>query len=85
MKNIDSRFITSDFLMKYFPSPNRFHELSSKPPESTLAASEELYLAYKDSVNQQLQRNGKDQLSDYAISLIFTNAQGIVSLPRPHA
>ena len=53
---IDNRFITDGFLLKYFPSPNRYHEATSNPPINTLIVSKERYLEFREKVNQERTR-----------------------------
>jgi hypothetical protein len=66
-KGIDERFITDEFLIEYFPSPNRFHESN----HITLKVSKERYIEFKKRINQKRSRSGKEPLSDSDISQIL--------------
>ena len=79
---IDRRWISNDFLLMYFPSPQRYHELESKPPKSTLAISEERYLFFKKKLNEERKRSGKSPWSDSDITAFIKNAEGYLSLSK---
>ena len=49
----DSRYITNEFLLNYFPSPDKFAEMLTDPPISTLEVSKQRYINFKNSLNQK--------------------------------
>ncbi len=59
-KGIDERFITNEFLIEYFPSPQRFYESNYL----TLQVSRERYIEFKKKINQKRARSGKEPWSD---------------------
>lgn len=76
MDKIDTRHITPDFLLDYFPSPDRYQELFSNPPKSTLEVSMERYVKFKNNINQERARSGKPPLCDADIASVVKHAQG---------
>lgn len=78
--DIDKRFITDDFLLKYFPSPDRFNEITSNPPKSTLSVSEQRYIKFREEVNKEIKRSGHDALSDMQLATIIKHANGYLDL-----
>ena len=80
MENIDRRYVTPEFLLKYFPDPDKFHKLSSNPKQSILAASEEIYIKWKDSINKKRRKSGKPPLSDSDLVNIIKKSEGVVKL-----
>ena len=55
----DSRYVTKEFLLTYFPSPNRFHELINYSKTCTFDASKQRYVQFKKNLNQERQKSGK--------------------------
>lgn len=82
MDKIDKRFVTDEFLLTYFPSPDRFLEFSSKPPISTLAVSEERYIIMKSSLNQERAKSGKPLLSDSDLVVMIRHLDGYLVLSK---
>jgi len=80
MSNIDKRYITEDFLLDHFPSPDRFQELASNPKESTLAVSEERYIMFRNNLNQERARSGKPPLSDSDLAEIIKHEKGYLEI-----
>jgi len=80
MEKTDKKFISDDFLLNYFPSPDKFHELTSSPPKSTLETSKRRYEYFKRNLNQERARSGKSPLSDSELSQIIKNAEGYLVL-----
>ena len=80
-KKIDERIITPEFLLTYFPSPNRYQEMMANPPISTLAVSRDRYIQFRKAVNKSLQGTGI-KLSDMHLELIIKNIEGYLQLPR---
>lgn len=76
---IDKRVITDDFLLKYFPSKNGFHETDIGKLES----STRIYLEFKKNLNQERTRSGQPSWSDSDIKQIIEREKGTVELPRP--
>ena len=83
-KNIDKRFISNEFLLKYFPSPHRFKEITSNPPESTLVASEERYIEFRENLNNKRRRSGKSHLSDSDLAIIIKQGDGYIEYKPPY-
>lgn len=79
--NIDKRYVTDDFLMDKIPSPDKFCELSSNPPKSTLAVSEERYLTMQENINRALQGTGIN-LADSHLATIIKNMDGYVVISK---
>ena len=78
MNKIDKRFISKDFLLDYFPSPDRFHEKFTG--KSSLAVSEQRYLTFKENINKQRARSGKSYLSDADLALIINESIGYLQI-----
>lgn len=58
MKDTDERYITNEFLEKYYPA-------------ETLAQSREKYIKFKDKLNQERRKSGQPTLSDADLSQII--------------
>lgn len=85
--DIDRRIITDDFLMKYFPSPNRFKEAREHQEDYlqvTLASSEQIYCDFRDRLNQVRRARKERPLNDKDIFEFLETARGKVQLPRPY-
>jgi len=83
MKNtIDREIITPEFLLKYFPSPSKYHEQSEDNLLSTLEMSKQRYLKVKTNINNQRKRSGKSQWFDRDIVDFITQAEGYLQMPN---
>lgn len=86
METIDERVITDEFLLEYFPSPNRFQEAMQHPdfyPQVTINASKEIYTAFREKLNQERAKEEKSPWSDSDIKHLIETARGKLSMPKP--
>jgi len=79
-ERIDRRVITDDFLITYFPSPERYNEMCKA--YSTLAVSEERYLIFRKELNEKRRKSGKGPWSDMDIFEFITLSEGYLQLSR---
>lgn len=80
-KKIDERIITPEFLLTYFPSPDRYREMTANPPESPLTISKDRYIQAREAANKSLQGTGI-KLSDIHLELIIKNMEGYLQLSK---
>jgi hypothetical protein len=78
--SVDSRYVTSDFLQTYFPSPNKFNEIIISRSYA-INISEKRYLKFKAALNQERNKSGKPILSDSDLVQIIKKAEGYLIMP----
>jgi len=80
---LEIRYITTEFLRKYFPDPDRFQKIVRNQPLAELEASKLRYLEFKSKINKERTTNGHEELSDRDLFHIINSAEGLLELPRP--
>jgi hypothetical protein len=78
----DSRFVTDDFLLTYFPSKNKFQEYMH-PLKNPLESSKQLYIKTKKELNSKREKSGKKPWNDSDIVDFIRLIDGTAKLKRP--
>ncbi len=81
--DVDKRFVTKEFLLKYFPDPFRFKHLKENPLSSSLGESLDKYLEWRNNINQSRQKSGKSILADCELVDIIKKSEGYVFILKP--
>ncbi len=77
---IDRKYITKEFLLYHFPSPDRFHEIMEA--KDTLKASEKRYITFRENLNKERTKSRQPALSDADLAGIIKHAEGYLVLTR---